>query len=101
MEEEEELSTEIIKFFIWLKWKCLRTVVSFSVCRRPFPKSMLHKQLKEHLSMHQIVTNLSRQKTRHLKRFGKQEALCAMPLEEYKLMTSAQQFAFEKAIEAE
>jgi hypothetical protein len=40
-------------------------------------------------------------KTRHLKKHGKQEPLCAIFLDEYALMTNAQQFAFEKAIEAE
>jgi hypothetical protein len=33
--------------------------------------------------------------------FGKQETLCNMPLDEYKLMTSTQQFAFGKVMEAE
>jgi hypothetical protein len=51
--------------------------------------------------LHQIVITLSRQKKIHLKKHGKQEPLCAMPLDDYKLMTSTQQFAFEKVIEAE
>jgi hypothetical protein len=38
---------------------------------------------------------------RHLKNHGKQEPLFAMSLDEYEFMTSTQQFAFEKAIEAE
>jgi dTDP-4-amino-4,6-dideoxygalactose transaminase len=32
----------------------------------------------------------------HLKNHGKQEPLCAMRMDEYKLVTSTQQFAFEK-----
>jgi hypothetical protein len=101
MEEEEDLSPEFIKCFARLKWECLRTGFSLAVLQRPFPKPLIYKQLKEDLSMHKIVTTLSRQKTRHLKRFGKQEPLCAMPLEEYELTTSIQQFDFEKLIEAE
>jgi hypothetical protein len=66
-----------------------------------FPKPLLYKQLKKNLPLHQIVTTISRQKIRHLKKHGKQEPLCAMPLDEYELMTSTEQFSFEKAIEAE
>jgi hypothetical protein len=36
-----------------------------------------------------------------LKKHVKQEQLWATPLDEYELMNSTQQFAFEKAIEAE
>jgi hypothetical protein len=93
--------SEFIKRFTCLKWEYLRTGVSLAVRQCPFPKPLLYKQLKEDLSMHQIVTTLSRQKTRHLNFFGKQEPLCAMPLEENEFITSTRQFAFEKAIEAE
>jgi hypothetical protein len=71
------------------------------VLQYPFPTPLLYKKLNENLSLHQIVITPSRQKTRHQKKHGKQEPLCAMPLDEYELMTSTQQFAFEKAIEAE
>jgi hypothetical protein len=101
MEEEEGLSPDFIKHYTRLKWECLRTRVSLAVLQYPFPKPLLYKQLKENLLLHQIVITLSRQKTRHLKKHGKQEPLCAMPLDEYELITSTQQFAFEKAIEAE
>jgi hypothetical protein len=37
----------------------------------------------------------------HLKKHRKQEPLWVIPLDEYELMTSAQKFAFEKAIEEE
>jgi hypothetical protein len=37
---------------------------------------------------------------RHMKKLGKQEPLCDMPLKEYELTTSTQQVAFEKAIDA-
>jgi dTDP-4-amino-4,6-dideoxygalactose transaminase len=40
-----------------------------------------------------IVITLLRHKTRHLKKHGKKEPLCAMPLDEYKVMTSTQQMA--------
>jgi hypothetical protein len=50
IEEEEELSPEFIKRFIQLKWEC--------VLQCTFPKPLLYKQLKEDLSMHQIVTTL-------------------------------------------
>jgi hypothetical protein len=100
MEEEEEISPEFITFHT-VEWECLRTGVSLDVLQYPFPKPLLYKQLKENLSLHHIVTTLSIQKTRHLKQYGKQEPLCAMPLDEYELMTSSQQFDFEKAIEAE
>jgi hypothetical protein len=69
MEEEEELFPEFIKrfkHFILLKWECLREGVSLDVIVCPFPKPILYKQLKEDLSMHQIVTSLSTQKTRPL-----------------------------------
>jgi hypothetical protein len=66
-----------------------------------FPKPQLYKQLKEDLMLHKIVTILSRQKTRLLKQYGKQEPICAMPLGEYEIITSTQKFAFEKEIEAE
>jgi hypothetical protein len=75
--------------------------VSLAVLQNPFPKPILYKQLKENLSLHQFVIALSRQRTRHLKKHGKQEPLCAISLDEYALMTNAQQFAIEKAIEAE
>jgi hypothetical protein len=101
MEEEEELSPVFIKHYTRLKWECLRTVVSLAVLQYPFPIPLLYKQLKENLSLHQIIITLSGQKTRHLKKHGKQEPLCSMPLDEYELMTRTQQFAFEKAIEAE
>jgi hypothetical protein len=101
MEEEEDISPEFFKRFTWLKWECLRMGVSLDVFQCHFPKHLLYKQLKEELSMHQSVTNLSRHKMRHLKRFVKQEPICAMPLEEFELMTRTQRFAFEKAIEAE
>jgi hypothetical protein len=101
MEEEEELSPEFIKRHTWLKWECLRTGVSLAVLQYHLPKHLLYKQQKEILLLHQIVITLSRQKMRYLKKHGKQEPLCAMPLHEYKLMTSAQQFSFEKGIEAE
>jgi hypothetical protein len=71
------------------------------VLQYPFPKPLLYKQLKENLSLHQIIITLSIQKTRHLKKHGKEEPLCTMPLDEYKLMTITQQFAHEKEIEAE
>jgi hypothetical protein len=99
--EEEEISPDFIKRYTQLKWECLRTRVSLSVLQYHFPKPLLYKQLKEKISLHQIVITLSRQKTRHLKKHGQQEPLCAIPLDEYELMTRAQQFAFEKAIEAE
>jgi hypothetical protein len=38
---------------------------------------------------------------RHLKNHGKKDPLYAIYLDEYGLMTDAQQFAFEKLIEAE
>jgi hypothetical protein len=79
----------------------LKAGVSLAVLQYPFPKPLLYKQLKENLSLHQIFITLSRQKTRHLKKHGKQEPICAISLDEYELMTNAQQFAFEKAIEAE
>jgi hypothetical protein len=94
--EEEELSPDVIKRYTRLKWECLRTGVSLSMIQYPFPKPLLYKQLKENLSLHQIVITLSRHKTRHLKKHGKQEPLCAIPLDEYELTTSAKQFAFEK-----
>jgi hypothetical protein len=100
MDEEEELFPDFIKCYTRLKWECLRTGVSLAVLQYPFPKPLLYKQLKENLSLHQIVITLLRQKTRHLKNHGKQEPLCAISLDEYELMTNAQQFAFEKAIEA-
>jgi hypothetical protein len=101
MEEEEELSPDFIKRYTRLKWECLRTGVLLAVLQYPFPKPLVYKQLKENLPLHQIIILLSRQKTRHLKKHGKQETLCAMPLDEYELMTSTHQFAFKKAIEAE
>jgi hypothetical protein len=101
MDEEEELSPEFIKRYTRLKWECLRTGVSLAVFQYPYPKPLLYKQLKENLSLHQIIIALSRQKTRHLKKHGKQEPLCAISLDEYELMTNAQQFAFKKPIEAE
>jgi hypothetical protein len=101
MDEEKDLSPDFIKRYMRLKWECLRTGVSLDVLQYPFPKPLLNKQLKEKNSLHQIVITLSRQNTRHLKNHGEQEPLCATPLDEYELMTSAQQFAFEKAIEAE
>jgi hypothetical protein len=67
MEEEEELSPDFIKRYTRLKWECLRTGVSLVVLQYPFPKPLFYKQLKENLSLHQIVITLSRQKTRHLK----------------------------------
>jgi hypothetical protein len=82
MEEEEELFPEFIKCFTRLKWECLRMGVSLAVIQYPFPKPLLYKQLNEDLSLHQIVITLSRHKTRHLKHYGKQEPLCAMPLDE-------------------
>jgi hypothetical protein len=51
--------------------------------------------------LHKVVITLSRQNTRNLKKHGKEEPLCAIPLDENELMTSAQQFAFEKSIEEE
>jgi hypothetical protein len=101
MEEEEELSPEFIKHFTWLKWECLRMGDSLAVLQYLFPKPILYKQLKENLTLHQIFTTISRQKMRHLKNHGKQEPLFAMSLDEYEFMTSTQQFAFEKEIEAE
>jgi hypothetical protein len=101
MEEEEELSPEFIKRYTCLKWEFLRTIVSLAVIQYRFPKPLLYKQLKEKLLLYQIIITISRQKTRHLKKHGKQEPLCAMPLDEYELMTSTQQFSFEKAIQAE
>jgi hypothetical protein len=101
VEEEEELSPEFIKCFTRLKWECLRTEVSLAVLQCPFPKPLLYKQLNEDLPMHHFFTTLSIQNTRHLKHYGKQEPLCAMPLDEYELMSKTQQFAFKKAIEAE
>ena len=94
-------SPDFLKTFTKLKWECLRTGVSLAALQCPFPKPLIYKQLHEDLTMHQIAVNLTRQKTRHLKQFGKQEPLCAMPLEQYELMSSTQQFAFEKAIESE
>jgi hypothetical protein len=67
MEEEEEISPKFIKRFTRLKLECLRLGVSLAVLQCPFRKPILYKHLKEDLSMHQIVTTLSRQKTRHLK----------------------------------
>jgi hypothetical protein len=101
MDEEEELSPDFIKRYMRLKWECLRMGVSLAVLQYPYPKPLLYKQLKENLELHQIIITLSRQKTRHLKKHGKQEPLCAISLDEYELMTNAQQFAFEKATEAE
>jgi hypothetical protein len=101
MDEEEELSPDFIKHDTRLKWECLRTGVSLAVLQYPFPKPLLYKQLKENLSLHQIVYTLLRQKTRNLKKHGKQEPLCAISLDEYELMTNAHQFAFEKTFEAE
>jgi hypothetical protein len=101
MDEEEELSPDFIKRYMRLKWECLRTGVSLAVLQYPFQKPLLYKQLKKNLSLHQIAITLSRHKMRHLKKHGKQEPLCAISLNEYELMTNAQQFAFEKAIEAE
>jgi hypothetical protein len=99
--EEEELSPDCIKHYMQLKWEYLRTGVSLAVIQYPSPKPLLYKQLKENLVLHQIIITLSRQKTRHLKKHEKQEPLCAIPLDEYELMTSAQQFAFGKVIEEE
>jgi hypothetical protein len=101
MEFENELTPDFMQRYTRLKWECLTTGVSLAVPQHPFPKPILYKQLKEDPSLHQIVIALSRQKTRHLKKHGKQEPLCAISLDEYALMTNAQQFAFEKAIEAE
>jgi hypothetical protein len=101
MDDEEDLTPEFIRRFTLLKWECLRTGVLLAVLQRLLPKPLLYKQLKENLSMLQIATVLSRQKKRHLKKHGKQEPLCDMPLEEYDLTTGTQQFAFENAIEAE
>jgi hypothetical protein len=84
------------KSYTWFKWECLRTGVSLSVLQYPFPKPLLYKQLKEFFSLHQIIITISRQKTRHLKKHGKQEPLCVMPLDEYELMTNTHQSAFEK-----
>jgi hypothetical protein len=100
-DEEEELSPDFIKRYSRLKWECPRMGVSLAVLQYPFPKPLLYQQLKENLSLQQIIITLSRQKTRHLKKHGKQEPLCAIPLDEYELITRAQHFAFEKAIEAE
>jgi hypothetical protein len=83
MDEEEELSPDFIKRYTRLKWECLREVVSLAVLQYPFPKPLLYKEFKENLSLHQIVITLSRQKTRHLKKHGKQEPLCAISLDEY------------------
>jgi hypothetical protein len=66
-----------------------------------FPKTSPLKTAQGFFSLHQIVITLSRHKTRHQKKHGKQELLCATPLDEYELMTSAKQFAFEKALESE
>jgi hypothetical protein len=101
MDEEEELTPDFMQRYTRLKWECLTTGVSLAGLQHPFPKPILYKQLKENLSLHQIVIALSRQKTRHLKQHGKQEPLCAISLDEYALLTNAHQFAFEKAIEAE
>jgi hypothetical protein len=81
MEKEEELSPEFIKHFTRLTWECLRTGVWLAVLQCHFPKPLIYKQLEEDFSMHQIVITLLRQKTRHVKKFGKQETLCDMPLE--------------------
>jgi hypothetical protein len=64
-----------------------------------FPKTSPIQTAEGGFFMHQIVTNLSRQNTRYLKRFGNQEALFVMSLEEYELMASTQGFAFEKAMQ--
>jgi hypothetical protein len=101
MVEDKELSPDSIKHYTQLKWECLTMGVSLAVLQYPFPKPLLCKQLKENLSLHQIIISLSRQKKKHLKKHGKQEPLCAISLDEYELMTNAQQFAFEKEIEAE
>jgi hypothetical protein len=93
-DEEDELSPEFIKRYTRLKWECPRTGVSLTVLQYPFPKPLIYKQLKENLSLHQIVITLSRQKTRHLKKHGKKEPLCAIPLDEYELMTSADHHCF-------
>jgi hypothetical protein len=90
MDEEEELTPDFMQRYTRLKWECLRTVVSLAVLQHPFPKPILYKQLKENLSLYQIVFALSRQKTRHLKNHGKQEPLCAISLDEYPIMTNAQ-----------
>jgi hypothetical protein len=82
-DEEEELSPDFIKRYTRLKWECLRTGVSLDVLQYTFPKPLLYKQIKENLSLHQIVITLSRHKTRHLKKHGKQEPLCTIHLDEY------------------
>jgi hypothetical protein len=81
-EEQEDLSPDFFKRYTRFKWECLRTGVSLDVLQYTFPKPLLYKQLKEKLSLHQIIITLLRQKTRHLKNHGKQEPLCAMPLDE-------------------
>jgi hypothetical protein len=70
MDEEEELTPDVMQRYTRLKWECLTTGVSLAALQHPFPKPILYKQLKENLSLHQIVIALSRQKTRHLKKPG-------------------------------
>jgi hypothetical protein len=78
-EEEEELSPDFIKRYTWLKWECLITGVSLTVLQYPFPKNLLYKQLKENLSLHQIIITISRQKTRHLKKHGSKNHYAPYP----------------------
>jgi hypothetical protein len=74
---------------------------SFTHCASAsFQKTFPLQTAELKISLRQIIITLSRQKTRHLKKHGKPVPLFAMPLDEYKLMTSTQQFAFEKEIEA-
>jgi hypothetical protein len=99
MDEEEELTPDFMQCYTQLKWEYLTTGVLLAVLQHPFPKPIIYKQLKENLSFHLIIIALLRQKTRHPKKHGRQEPICAISLDEYALMTNAQQFVFEKAIE--
>jgi superfamily II helicase len=99
MEEEEEVSPDFIKRYTRLKWECLRMGVSLTVLQ--YPKTSTLQTAKGKIvgapNLHYSLGG----KMRHLKKHEKQEPLCAIPLDEYKLMTSTQQFSFEKEIEAE